>query len=289
MARKKKNIFQDARDIFAQGLISVRKLTGFFQTTNRDKRSIKSTQRAARELAAGHSDKEVASQLGISRQKWTALKHRIEKGAAYSPELREVLREADQDIKQAPPAIMRGEARGKEPAPAFYVPKENRDKRSIKSTQRAARQLAENRSDKEVASQLGMSRQKWTGLKKKIESGEAYSPELKDQLDNARLDYTATPQQMENGVYFFPDMGKLKKVTHVDIIKTFGFLDDALDWWESIVSSDTYIAITELNGSFHVVGLGRRNQRPYKGKVAKRGGGNRVKQLLDKYPKAGKR
>src|SRR6185503_8127218 len=124
---------QDARDIFAQGLISVRKLTGFFQTTNRDKRSIKSTQRAARELAAGHSDKEVASQLGISRQKWTALKHRIEKGAAYSPELREVLREADQDIKQAPPAIMRGEARGKEPPPAFYIPSESRDKRSIKS------------------------------------------------------------------------------------------------------------------------------------------------------------
>ena len=99
------------------------------------------------------------------------------------------------------------------------------------------------------------------------------------------MDYIATPQKMDNGVYLFPDMDRLKKTTKVDIIKPFGFLSDALDWWKTIVNSGTYLAIAQRGGMYYVVGLGKRKQRPMRGKSYERGGGNRVTQLIQKYPK----
>jgi len=279
MARKKnRSPFKGAADILAQGIISVRKLGAFFRETNRGgKRAQKETQRAARELWKERTDKQVAQELGISRQKATSLRKRVQEGKAYSPELKEVLRQADRELSARPARETR--AQGPE---GFYIP-EVRDGRSRKGTQKAAKELWEGRTNKEVAKQLGISPQKASRIRKAIESGDLYSPELKDELKSARLDYEATPQKMENGVYFFPDIKKLKKFTKVDIIKTFGFLDDALEWWESVVSSDTYIAITEQNGSYHVVGLGKRGQRPTRGKSYERGKGNRVKQLISKY------
>jgi hypothetical protein len=274
MAPKKRNIYQDAKDVLAQGIISVRNLGAFFRSVSRDKRTIKSTKRAARELFAERSDKEVAAQLGISRQKATALKQKIREGKAYGPELRDLLKETAAEPIPRP-------ARAKEPE-GFYIPKPT-DKRTVKSTQRAARELFADRTDKEVAAQLGISRQKATALKQKIAAGKAYGPELRDQLQNANRDYIATPQQMSEGVYYFPEMSKLKKTTHVDIIKPFTFLEDALQWWKTIVKSGTYLAITQKNGMYYVVGLGKRSQRPQKGKIQERGAGNRVKQLLSKY------
>jgi hypothetical protein len=287
-ATKKRSIFEDAKDILAQGLISVRKLNPFFKQTSRDKRTVKSTQRAARELEEGKRPKEVADQLGISVQKWTAVKKQIREGKAYGPELKAVLREARQDIERAPitpPASARRAARqiDLESLPVPDIRTLSHDKRTVKSTQRAARELAAGRSPKEVADQLGISVQKWTSLKKQIDRGDIYGPEIKSRLAAAKTEYLTTPQQMENGVFYFPDLNKLKKTTHVDMIKGFPELSDALEWWESIVASDTYIAIAEKNGMYYVVGLGKRSQRPQKGRGHEAGAGNRVKQLLAKY------
>ena len=276
MARKR-NIFQDAKDVLAQGLISVRNLGAFFKQTNRDKRSIQGTKKAARELSEDRRPKEVAAQLGISTQKWTAIRKKIREGKAYSPELREVLKEADKEFKPIPAQVQRQ-------AEQFYIPKESRDKRTRSSVKRAASELSEGRSNKEIAAQLGISPQKWAATKKKIEAGQLYGPELREQLNNAITEYKTTPERMDNGVYYFPDYGKLKKtVKHIDMIKSFGFIEDALDWWETIVNSDTYLAITKKDGMYQVIGLGKRNQRPQKGKQYQRGGNNRVKQLLSKY------
>lgn len=285
MAAKKKSIFENARDIVAQGLASVRRLNPFFKQVSRDKRTIKSTQRAARELEQGRRPKEVADQLGMSVQKWTATKKQIQEGKAYGPELKAVLQEARQDLDRAPAPVPSRRVREVDisSVPLPDVRALSHDKRTVKSTQRAARELATGRRPKEIADQLGISVQKWNSLKKQIEQGEIYGPEIKNQLENARQEYLTTPQQQENGVYFFPDLNKLKKTTHVDMIKGFPELEDALEWWESIVASDTYIAIAEKNGMYYVVGLGKRSQRPQKGRTHETGGGNRVKQLLAKY------
>jgi len=285
MAAKKRNIFQDAKDILAQGLISVRKLNPFFRQTSRDKRTVKSTQRAAQELQEGRRPKEVADQLGISVQKWTAVKKQIQSGKAYGPELKGVLQEARQDLARTQPAAGGGRVRVIDVSsiPVPDIRALSHDKRTVKSTQRAARELAQGRSPKAIADQLGISVQKWTSLKKQIDRGDIYGPEIKTHLESAKKEYLTTPQQMENGVYYFPDLNKLKKTTHVDMIKGFPELDDALEWWESIVASDTYIAIAEKNGMYYVVGLGKRSQRPQKGRTHETGGKNRVKQLLAKY------
>jgi hypothetical protein len=88
---KKKSIFENAKDLIEQGLVSAKSLTGFFRNTNRDKRTIKSTQKAVETFQAGRTNKEAAADLGISTQRYTALKKQISQGKAYSPELRDVL------------------------------------------------------------------------------------------------------------------------------------------------------------------------------------------------------
>jgi len=198
MAAKRRNIYQDAKDILQQGLISVRKLSSFFKQTSHDKRTVKSTQRAAAELSEGRKPKEVASQLGMSYQRWTAIKKQIDKGQAYSPELRDILKDTREEYLSEPQ---------KETAPGG------------------------------------------------------------------------------KSVWYFPDMNRLKQRTKVDLIKPFGFLSDALAFWETIISSSEYIAITNKDGMYYVVGLGKRSQRPQKGKKMERGGGNRVNQLLKAYPR----
>ena len=161
----------------------------------------------------------------------------------------------------------------------------SRDKRTVSSTKRAAAELQEGRTPKEVAQSLGISTQKWTAVKKKIQKGEVYGPEVRDTLKSARKEYSLKPQKLDQGVYYFPDLKKLKQKTHVDLIRPFEFLEDAIEWWKGVVKSNKFIAIAEKDGLYYVVGLGTRSQRPQKGKTYEHGAGNRVSELISKYPR----
>lgn len=167
---------------------------------------------------------------------------------------------------------------------------QSRDKRTIKSTQKALGELSKGRTNKEIGEQLGIPYQRVTSLKKKISQGEAYSPELRDILKEAADEYNEEPRKLEGGVYFFPNREKLQKsVNRIEHIKTFPELSDAVNFWKKIIKSDKFIAITQVKkkgGMFYqVVGFGKRTQRPKGGKIQDRRAKNRVDQLLKKYPR----
>lgn len=165
---------------------------------------------------------------------------------------------------------------------------ESHDKRTIKSTQRAAKELFTDRRDKEVAEKLGISRQRATSIRKQVEAGKAYSPELRDVLKSAATEYNDSPRQLEGGVYLFPNKEKLQKTSkHLDHIKTFPELSDAVNFWKKIIKSDKFIAITQVKqkgGTFYqIVGFGKRTQRPKGGSIQDKRAKNRITDLLAKY------
>ncbi len=163
----------------------------------------------------------------------------------------------------------------------------SRDRRTIQSTRRAMREATQGRTNKEVGEQLGISYQRVTALKKAVEEGHAYSPELRDIFQEEAKRYNEEPQQLPEGVTLFPNREKLERsINHLDTIKTFPELSDAINYWKRIIKSDLYIAIVkEKDGFYSVVGLGRRSQRP-KGpnrEISDRRAKNRLDQILQKY------
>jgi hypothetical protein len=165
----------------------------------------------------------------------------------------------------------------------------SRDRRTIKSTQRAMREATQGRTNKEIGEQLGVSYQRVTAIKKAVEEGTAYSPELRDLFQEEAQRYNEEPRELEGGVYLFPNREKLERsVNNLDTIKTFPELDDALKYWGKIIQSDDYIAIVKEKDDFYsVVGLGRRSQRPKgpKHEISDRRAKNRLDQILTKYPR----
>lgn len=165
---------------------------------------------------------------------------------------------------------------------------ESRDKRTIKSTQKAWKELSNERTNKEIGEQLGISYQRVTSIKKQVEQGKAYSPELRDVLQSAAKEYNDEPRKLDGGVYFFPNKEKLQKTSkHLDHIKTFPELDDAVNFWKKIIKSDQFIAITQVKkkgGMFYqLVGFGKRAQRPEKNVIKDKRAKNRITDLLAKY------
>lgn len=58
----------------------------------------------------------------------------------------------------------------------------NKDKRSIRGTKKIVSDLQDNFRDSDIAKALNISPQKWGSIKKRIKSGELYSPDLKNLL-----------------------------------------------------------------------------------------------------------
>lgn len=164
---------------------------------------------------------------------------------------------------------------------------ESRDKRTIKSTQKAWRELSNERTNKEIGEQLGISYQRVTSIKRQVSEGKAYSPELRDVLQSAASEYNDAPRKLEGGVYFFPNKEKLQKTSkNLDHIKTFPELSDAVNFWKKIIKSDKFIAITQVKqkgGMFYqIVGFGKRTQRPKAGAIQDKRAKNRIDDLLKK-------
>lgn len=63
-----------------------------------DKRTRTTTKAAARALASEFKPSQIAAKLGISTQKWTAVKGKILKGKLFNPDLRDLLRKAEQKL-----------------------------------------------------------------------------------------------------------------------------------------------------------------------------------------------
>lgn len=167
----------------------------------------------------------------------------------------------------------------------------SRDKRTIKSTQKAFKELSEGRRAKDIGEQLGIPYQRVAVLRKKIEAGEAYSPELRDIVKEAAQEYNEKPQKLDGGVMYFPNKEKLQNsVNHIEVVKTFPELEDARRYWKRIINSDKYIGITSITKKgqkfYQVVGMGKRSQRPYKGKIQDHRARNRIDDIIAKYPKA---
>lgn len=164
----------------------------------------------------------------------------------------------------------------------------SRDKRTIKSTQRAMREATQGRTNKEIGEQLGVSYQRVTALKKAVEEGTAYSPELRDLFQEEAERYNEEPRELEGGLYLFPNREKLENsVNHLDVIKTFPEEEDAVKYWKKIIQSEQYIAIVKNGDFFELVGFGRRNQRPKgpKREISDKRAKNRLDQILTKYSK----
>ena len=63
-----------------------------------DKRTLSTTKAAARALAAEFKPNQIAAKLGITTQKWTAVKNKITKGKLFNPDLRDLLRKVESKL-----------------------------------------------------------------------------------------------------------------------------------------------------------------------------------------------
>lgn len=63
-----------------------------------DKRTQSTTKAAARALASEFKPSQIAAKLGISTQKWTAVKGKIQKGKLFNPDLRDFLRKVESKL-----------------------------------------------------------------------------------------------------------------------------------------------------------------------------------------------
>lgn len=103
-----KGISQRKIDNFIGEIGQVRGPAGYIREKSHDKRTVKSVQRITQELTRTASPKEIGRELGISYQRWTAIRKSIEKGEAYGPEFREALKQAtagvspDHELKESP-------------------------------------------------------------------------------------------------------------------------------------------------------------------------------------------
>lgn len=195
----------------------------------------------------------------------------------------------------------------------------SRDKRTVKSTKTALKELEGGRRPKEVAADLGITYQRYTALKKQVTKGQAYSPELRDvfKQTKAQREEALRPgpergprkpgagkeqaepeiQRTPEGVYTFDNLEKIKATgTKVEEIKSFTSKRDALNWWKTINQSSKYIAIARHGKLWKVVGFGDRSQRPKTTRHKTRKGTikevrsiedirgeNRVSQIIRKY------
>jgi hypothetical protein len=82
-----------------------------------DGRSKKSVKKIARDLSKKFRASEIAEALGISTQKWTALKRRITKGKAADPVLNDLLKDTAEKVRDisSKPRDMRGEYEANKP------------------------------------------------------------------------------------------------------------------------------------------------------------------------------
>jgi len=140
---------------------------------------------------------------------------------------------------------------GQVKGPAGYLQATSRDKRTIRSTQRIVKEISQQSRPKQIARELGISTQKWVSIRKKIQEGKAYSPELRESLKQAAVGLAPAHEVKESpgGMFYdyFQDIGELDKIKirWAKSITPRGFdtLDQAAEWWERIGGGADYFVI----------------------------------------------
>src|SRR5512146_81260 len=92
MSKTARKVTKERLSAFRDYVQSTPKVSKFFQTNSTDKRTIRSTQRITQELTRHEKASTIANRLGVSTQKWVAIRKQVNQGKAYSPELRDTLK-----------------------------------------------------------------------------------------------------------------------------------------------------------------------------------------------------
>jgi hypothetical protein len=176
----------------------------------------------------------LAQELGINPRKWFGI-------PAPKPKPRGVSQKKVQDYIGEIAQVRR---------PTKYIETRSHDKRTIRSTQRYAREISKTAAPHEIAKTLGISTQRWTAIRKKIEQGKAYGPELREALKQATVE--AIPEheirEAPGGMFFdfFPSEATLlKNIKWAKKVTKKGYRDikQAANWWEQIGGGADYFVI----------------------------------------------
>jgi hypothetical protein len=185
-------------------------------------------------MAGPVSLSKLAQELGISPRKWLGLPARVKPRGISQ-------RKVDNYIDNLQ------QVRGA----AGYAKEISRDRRTIRSVKRITREITTSARPSQIARELGISYQKWTPIRLKIEAGEVYGPELRESLKQVKTGVLPEHEVREspNGSKYdyFQNENTLekikirwwKKVTP----RGFDTLDQAAEWWERIGGGADYFAI----------------------------------------------
>lgn len=203
-----------------------------------DKRTLSSTKAAARALSSEFKPSQIAAKLGISTQKWTAVKGKIQKGKLFNPDLRDLLRKVESKLSG----------------------------RKI--------ERKETKEEKAARLDLGLTKKEFKEQNKKIKQ-ESGLPEggvvgdqtvkIKKEKKEVRVQYRGGrdgEEGKEGGVYYYKYHEDLKKdAPECKVVKTVGDYKQARAWWAEIGAGSAYFAISRIKAT------GRGNEGKYKYQV----------------------
>lgn len=200
-----------------------------------DKRTQSSTKAAARALASEFKPSQIAAKLGISYQKWTAVKNKVESGKLFNTDLRDLLRKVESKLSG----------------------------RKVEKK--------ETKEEKAARLDLGLTKKEFKEQNKKIkkESGLPEGGVVGDQVAKVkkekRVQYRGGrdgEEGKEGGVYYYKYHEDLKKdAPECKVVKTVGDYKQARAWWAEIGAGSAYFAISRIKAT------GRGNQGKYKYQV----------------------
>jgi len=175
----------------------------------------------------------LAQELGINPYKWLGLAKPPKPSGITQKKINKFL----DKVREAPGAK--------------FVKEISHDRRTIRSVKRLTKELTINARPKEIAQELGISTQKWLSIKKKIEAGQAYGPELRESLKQAVAGAVPDHEIREapGGMSFdyFPNDSKLTRLIHWSHKVTqrgYDTIDQAAEWWERIGGGADYFVIS---------------------------------------------
>ena len=197
-----------------------------------DKRTLSTTKAAARALAAEFKPNQIAAKLGITTQKWTAVKNKITKGKLFNPDLRDLLRKVESKLSG----------------------------RKI--------ERKETKEEKAARLDLGLSKKEFKEQNKKIkkESGLPEGGIVGDQVAKVkkekRVQYRGGregEEGKEGGVYYYKyHEDLLKDAPECKIVFTGGDYAQARVWWGDIGGGNVYFVISREKAK------GKKNEGKYK-------------------------
>lgn len=261
----------------------------FKQENSKDKRVRGSVKKLAAKLWELLTPKQIGKKLGVSTQKATAIKKGINSGKIYSPEVKKIL---EKEVKRAEPKKKKtteggGSSKTKvkiikiEPFETLMqIVSGAKDKRTLPSVQKEIKYLFENFNAAEIAEKIGLANyQQAVALRKRVENGESYSPELRDLLREAREKLESEYKIVgKEGEIYYPSTKALNKdyTGYKTASYAHNSYESALKWWKGVTGGAGYFVILRKKSKktgreiFYVMDIDPDRKRPGKGKKSKK-------------------